>query len=504
MSLKKNVLANYISQIYVSVIGIVILPLYVSYMGLEAYGLVGFFALLQAWFNLLDIGLSPVMSREAARFRGGAISAIELRQLFRLLVYIFVGLALIGGVALISQAELIASKWLNIRALSVEEVRQSVVLMGVVVMLRFVSGLYRGMVGGVERQVWLSGFNISIATLRFVVVIPFFIVVGTTPVEFFRYQIAVAIVELLVLVLYSYRVLPSVVGLSRHRLNWLSLRGTLKFSLGMAFSSLLWVMVTQTDKLLLSKIILLEEYAFFTLAVLLASGILMVSGPVSMAIMPRMTKLNAEKNEAGLFSIYRAASQLTACVAFPAALLMAVFPEQLLWIWTGDLSIAEKAAPVLLFYALGNGIMAVSGFPYYLQYAKGDIKLHLIGSVLFVAFLLPAMIYAAMNIGVEGPGYAWLVANILSLLLWIPIVHRRFNKRIHRLWLLDLIKVFIVAVLMAFLLKYLVVWPEGRLLSGLYVVAMGLLMLVPVAFSSEFIRNVVGTFLKAWRGKLNA
>ena len=71
MSLKHNILSNYVSQIYVTVIGIVMVPLYLKYMGAEAYGLVGFFAMLQAWFQLLDMGLTPTMSRETARYRGG-------------------------------------------------------------------------------------------------------------------------------------------------------------------------------------------------------------------------------------------------------------------------------------------------------------------------------------------------------------------------------------------------------------------------------------------------
>lgn len=93
MSLKRNILANYVSQIYIMVIGIVMVPLYVRYMGVEAYGLVGFFALLQAWFQLLDIGLTPTMARETARFQGGATDALSLRRLLRTLEGIFIGVA---------------------------------------------------------------------------------------------------------------------------------------------------------------------------------------------------------------------------------------------------------------------------------------------------------------------------------------------------------------------------------------------------------------------------
>src|SRR5665647_2375777 len=100
MSLKRNILANYLSQLYVTLIGIVMVPLYIKYMGAEAYGLVGFFAMLQAWFNLLDMGLTPTMARETARYRGGATDALTYRRLVRALEGIFFIVAIVGGTAM--------------------------------------------------------------------------------------------------------------------------------------------------------------------------------------------------------------------------------------------------------------------------------------------------------------------------------------------------------------------------------------------------------------------
>jgi hypothetical protein len=60
---------------WVVAIGIVMVPVYLRCMGREAYGLVGFFAVLSAWLALLDLGLSPDLAREAARYRAGALDA---------------------------------------------------------------------------------------------------------------------------------------------------------------------------------------------------------------------------------------------------------------------------------------------------------------------------------------------------------------------------------------------------------------------------------------------
>ena len=67
--LKKNIVANYIGQFYNIIIGIVMVPFYLEYLGAEAYGLVGFFALVQSWMALLDMGLSPTLSREVAKIK---------------------------------------------------------------------------------------------------------------------------------------------------------------------------------------------------------------------------------------------------------------------------------------------------------------------------------------------------------------------------------------------------------------------------------------------------
>lgn len=47
--------------------GLVFVPLYIKFLGMEAYGLIGFFATLQALFSILDLGLGATLNRELAR-----------------------------------------------------------------------------------------------------------------------------------------------------------------------------------------------------------------------------------------------------------------------------------------------------------------------------------------------------------------------------------------------------------------------------------------------------
>jgi O-antigen/teichoic acid export membrane protein len=492
LSLKKNIFVSYVSQLYCALISIVMVPIYMRYMGVEAYGLVGFFIMLQMWFQLLDLGLTPTMAREAARFRGGALDATSLRRLLRALEGVFLGVGIMGSVALAAAADVIADSWLNVQQLSHNEVRQAIVLMALIIGLRWISGLYRGAISGFERLVWLGGFNISIATARFVLVIPFFIYVGTSPAEFFGFQAAVAGIELIVLVIQTYRILPLIDKREPMPWHWEPIRRVLRFSLTLAFTSSVWIAGTQMDKLVLSKLLLLADYAYFTLAVLVASGITIISGPISIALQPRLTRLSAEGDEEGLIRIYRKSTQLVCVIAIPVTLILAFFSEQVLWAWTGDAEVARKAAPVLTLYALGNGILAIGAFPYYLQVAKGDLKLHLIGNAAFAGLLVPALIWATWHFGMIGAGYAWLCTNMIYFLFWIPMVHRRFAKGLHLQWLLkDVIAIALLTVAAAMLAEILLTWPPERGRVMLEVAMLGLVLMAIAAAASSSVRGEI-------------
>lgn len=492
MSFKRNILANYVSQLYVTLMGIVMVPIYVRYMGAEAYGLVGFFLMLQAWFQLLDMGLTPTMARATASFNGGAGDGLNLRRLLRALESVFIGIAILGVAGMMAGAGFIADSWLKVQYLSLVEVQHAVMLIAVIVALRWVCGLYRGAINGFERLVWLSNFNIAITTARFVLVIPFFIYVGASPTQFFSYQLVIAVLELVGLLMHTYRLLPKIDGGQRVSWQWKQLRGVLRFSLSLAFTGSVWVLVTQTDKLVLSKLLLLTDYAYFTMAVLVASGVLVISNPISVALLPRLTKLFAAGDDAGLIRLYRNATQLVAMVAIPITLMLAFFAEQILWAWTGDAEIALQAAPVLTLYALGNGVLALGAFPYYLQFAKGDLKLHVIGNTLFVSLLIPTLIWATTHYGMIGAGWAWLSANALYFLIWVPTVHGRFAPGMHMRWLLqDVGAITLLTVVAAALAHRLLTWPPERLQSAMQILVLSLALLVVAALGSSLTRTAI-------------
>jgi len=489
MNFKQNIATNYASQIYVMLISIVILPLYIKYMGAETYGLVGFFAIFQAVFNLLDMGLTPTMARETGRFSSGAVDSLNYKRFVRALEGIFVAVGILGAGIILCASGYISRKWLHANQLPVSEIRTAVQLMAVIGALRWMCGLYRGAVTGAEHLVWLAWYNTFIATLRFVGILPILMYVNSTPTVFFCYQLFVAIVELAGLSLASYyilRIIPrGVVG----RWSWKPLRPMLKFSSTIAFTSAVWVIATQSDKLILSKTLPLADYGYYTLAVLVASGVMVVSGPVGGALLPRMVKLEAEGDHAGLIRIYRQSTQLVAVVAGGGAIALAFCAESLLRLWTGNMVLTQKAAPILSLYAMGNGVLAMSAFPYYIQYAKGDVKLHFFASFAWLVLMIPSIIWASLHYGGVGAGYVWLGLNVISFVVWVPLVHNRFVPGLNFQWYRDdVLKIYLFAGLIGYCLSTIMPHSDSRYWLAVQVGLMGLLVVSAGVLASSVLR----------------
>lgn len=492
-NLKTNVFASYLSQIYLILISLVILPVYIKYMGSEAYGLVGFFAMLQGLFSLLDFGLTPTISRQTAQYNAGAETALGFRQLFRSLSLIFTAIACIGGSLLFYFNHYIAEHWLKLENLAMSDVLFSLKIMAVCVALRWMTGLYRGVITGFERIVWLSIINIVIATLRFPGVLLYMYYYGFTIQSFFVFQLMVAILEFVLLGLKAYILLPKLNSSARLVWSLRPVKPLLSFALTIAFTSSVWVLLTQLDKFILSGILPLSEYGYFTLAVLVAGGILQIGAPISSAIMPRMARLQGEKKYEELKAVYLGATEFVTVVVVTAGVVLAVLAEPVLYVWTGDVTLSENAAPILQLYALGNAILTLCAFPYYLQYAKGNLHLHFFGNLITAFLLIPAIIWSAKNYGAIGAGWAWVLIQLTYLLLWVSYVHKKIEPNVNLQWFKSFLPSICCVTIVSYMLIYFISFSEQRNIAFLQIFTISLISLIAAVISSKQARSIIQT-----------
>lgn len=493
MSLRKNIISNYASQVYITVVSLLMVPLYIRYMGVEAYGLVGFYWMLESWFVLLDMGLTTTMQRETARYCAGVGDADAYRRLLRFLELLFLGVALVGGGSIYLLSHPISMHWLHSSHLPQTEVERAVRFIACILAFRWMGSLYRGTISGSERQVWLGSFNSAVATFRAGGIMLVLTHIAATPTVFFAFQCVIAAVELVGMLIYAYRFLPAMPESQERIPDPRLLKPLLGFSVAVGLSAMATTLVSELDKLMLSNILSLKGYGYFSVAILVADGVNRLSQPVMSALLPRMSRLEAEHDHLGLIRIYRQSTQLVTVFAGSAAITIAFCAEPLLFAWTGDRTLAVQTAPILQLYALGNGIMVLGIFQYYLQYAKGELRLHLIWTGVSVVVLIPSIIWAATRYGAVGSGFVWLGVNLVSFTFWQPFVHERYAPSLNLKWYAqDVLAIALAASIAGYAGSTLILHGVGRWMMFAEVAACGLLVLLAGSASSSAMKAKLG------------
>ena len=134
-----------------------------------------------------------------------------------------------------------------------------------------------------------------------------------------------------------------------------------------------------------------------------------------------------------------------------------------MFVWTGDLQVADNTADVLSYYTLGNAVMGLCTFAYYLQFAFGRLRMHTVGGVIFVAFLTPTVVFAIDKFGISGAAKAWAGLWVVYLLCWVSYTHSIFLNGKQWKWLFnDVLRMVFPVSCVLFVINRFLELPEDR------------------------------------------
>lgn len=425
---------SYLNQAYVSLLGIALMPAYLHYLGPEGTGLIGLFLMIQALLPLLDFGLTPVLSREVSRYRAGTLDALAVRLRLHGIEGVFLAGAAVCFVIVFAFRRALAGDWLNFSALASGEVESCLVLMSAAAVLRWTSGIYRATLIGLERQSWLNGAAAILASFRFVGVLPVLAWYSSAATTFFCFQLLAAGVELVVFCVAAYRGLPRGVPGMPVRQPREGIGKAVSMAGSMGFLAVIWILLNQLDKLILSRTLTLEEYGYFTLAASAAAVLQVLMAPLNQVVQPRLTIMAETRRLDDLADAYALLTQFATALFVAAGAALALFSDQLLWSWVADDKAVRLAGPVLFWYSLAGTLIGVLLPPFMLQFAFGYLRLHVIGNAVLLLTLLPVVAWVAIEHGAVGVGIVLVAWRLLFLLFWVPIVHRRLMPSMVTTW----------------------------------------------------------------------
>jgi O-antigen/teichoic acid export membrane protein len=431
MRINGNLLTGLASSIWSALVALAVVPFYIKYLGVESYGLIGFFVTAQALIQLLDMGIAPTINREVARCSASG-NLEEAAKLLHSLAVVYWTIAGTIALLVVSLAPLIAGYWLQSTDLSNQTIEHAVMLMGLVLACRWPIALYQAALMGAQRLSVSSTINIMMVTLGSIGAVGVITFVSPTIVAFFMWQACVGIVYTFTIRWAAWGVIG---GLKERQFDVDAVKRIWRFSVGMGGIALSGLMFTQLDKIVLSKMLGLEEFGHYMLATAVVSGLYVLIMPTYNVVYPRMSAHVAKGETEQLINLYQSGSRMFATVLFPCAMVLAVFGEDLVRVWTGNLSIASNVAPVISLLAIGSALNGVMFFPYALQLAYGMTWIPLIINMGLMCLLVPLVIFLAHTYGALGGAMAWLTSQAVYVLLAPWITHRYVLKGLAPKWL---------------------------------------------------------------------
>ena len=491
-SFKTNIAANFAGGIWQALMGLLFVPLYIKFMGMEAFGLIGVFATLQPILNLMDMGIAVTLNREMARLSALPGKEQEMRDLSRSLEVIYWVIAVLLAVAVISLSSLIATRWVNPGQLSAQTVERAIMIMGLVIAFQWPSGLYTGGLMGLQKQVLMNSISAVASTFKGAGAVLVLWLVSPTVKAFFLWQLIVSVINAGALAWFFWGSLPAAERRGRFKLDMLS--RVWKFAAGMSGVAILTTTLNQTDKIVLSKILSLEAFGYYMLAWAVAMSLYRLVGPVFSAVSPKFTQMVVVNNLEGLKQTYHKSSQLVAILTLPAAFVLAFYSYDVLLLWTHNVTTAKNAYMLLSLLIASVGVNSLLYVPYALQLAYGWVKLTVYVNLAALAIILPLILVGVKFYGAAGGAAALLVLAAGNLLFSIQLMHRRLLPTEKWRWYLqDVMSPLLASAAAVGAVKFLTPAPElgEPLRNAAFLVLAGLAGTAAVIISTPLGRDTV-------------
>ncbi len=435
--LKRNIISNFLGNGYVVLLQFALVPFLLKYLGAEAYGLVGIYTTLLAALSMLDLGLSPTLSRELARLSALENSAHLMRSTVTTLECINLAIAVgIIGVFYFG-APFIAEYWLNNNSLSNETIRVCLQLMGVQCAFQLLTNYYTNGLIGLQYMVRANSVLALNHTLRALVGLFVLIATSLGVKVYFLSQALLTFVGMLITAYALYTALPAddeTSAFAYSSLQKLILRFNLErfkairsFAAGVAVITFCAFIVMQTDKIILSKLVTLEQFGYYTVAISIAVTIAGAAAIISRSVLPRMNQLVALNETETLKILYLKSSSFAAWLVLPISGLLIVFNQQFLILYLGNADTVIYIAPIFVILMFGYAVHSLMYIPGALSLAYGWTRYSINVLVVAILVMTPITVLATLNYGVMGAACTWVILSIGYLCFSIIYLHWKIH-----------------------------------------------------------------------------
>ncbi|MFC1959446.1 oligosaccharide flippase family protein [Chloroflexota bacterium] len=417
--IRRNLIANVLGGSWGMMLGLLVIPIQIRLLGAEAYGLIGFAMSLLAIFSFLDFGLATTVTREVA---GDTSKNYQFTyDLIETAATIYWTIALILAVGLAFGADWIATHWLEPETLDPAYVAQALRILAVWLFFAWLQVLYIAILTGLQR---LEILNIIRAGVQTLLQVGGVVVILLTD-DFHLFLVWYTFVAGLAVFLFTMatrRIIPKL--RFRPTFSFAVIKRIRRFSLDVNFITILGIIYTQADRILISMFLPLSTLGYYGAVYKLASSISMLQVFLNTAMFPVLSADFNHGEGEKLQIHYRKYVQIVGYLTGLLTITFIFYGDKILTFWV-TLQAAEEVLAVFILLCIGFWLSALTSSCASLILATGNSRALLWINFWGIGVYIAVLLVLLNLLGVTGLGLAWMLINIFSLFMALFFMFNR-------------------------------------------------------------------------------
>ena len=426
--MKTNLLfKNFVSLVpanaLLPLIQFLVVPIYIDYLGLEGYGLIGFFAALTLVLSIFSRGVSGVIQREFAIRDVHPVDRITMRKFQFTMEILYWAIGLAVGIIIAGFSSYISEKWIYLETISRDDVRYCVLLIALRIVLALPTGAYSSVLVGLQRHVTISSLNIvyslvAVATNLFAIFI-------------FRSVLAFYISDLIVLACYTLvlrfctlRAMPPREVSSHVYFDFEEIKKAWRMILGLIGINGINTLISQIDRLVIANWLPLTLLGVYNAGA--AGGSLLkiaVIGPFVSAVFPQTCQLCMSSKLDGFASHVLRNSKIVFILTLACGLPLSLFASEVLEVWTRNSLVVSEGAVVMALYLYGTIASGMAETFTRSQLAQGITRYSVWFNCVLLIWYPPVVWYMVKEFGLVGGAGASVLSAFTCWMYQIVIHH---------------------------------------------------------------------------------
>ena len=410
--MNKDVLFGVLGNLAVFISNLLLVPIYINYLGLSAFGIISIVSTIMALFVILDAGLGVAVAREVSLKRNGLNGEIFVTNLLKTLEAIYLISSLIIAITLIVFADFISRKLLPGEPAIEGNHVYSIRLIALIIFFKWPFNLYQNMLLGFGKIKLINSVKIGISVIQILISVLIIVLLDLGLNYVLLMMVGLNFFGLMVYSILTWKNIQFKRTLPKIDLGILSILK--KHVLTASLFSIIGVLYMNTDKLFITKYCGLDNFGIYSIVSTMGLALLQVIYPMTSALFKEYSfALSKDKHVLAEYQFKRI-YQFATIISFTFLSIILVFYRDLILIWTNKNILVNELSNIgipffigMLFYSLHN-ILIIP------MIIKSDLfKLNLLYSVAWIVSLIGYSLILPKSSSLLGASIIFCCSNIV-------------------------------------------------------------------------------------------